>query len=132
VVGVLAVGTFLTVAGLVALHHVQRAAYGTLGRVGFVLALVGVLAATAVFVAASVLLSLVAILLGVIGLTLVAVAVARRPVLPHWSGFLALLGFVGLVAVGDPDFGSALNGVVWIVLGSLLRSARVAPAAAPV
>jgi hypothetical protein len=62
---------------------------------------------------------------------LLALAIARAPVLPHWSGFLLLVGFVALFAVGDGDGGIAFDGVAWLVIGYALRSGWTEGAPAP-
>ncbi len=122
----------LTLAGLVAVHVRQREAYSLLGRIGFALAFVGEVAATAVVVRPNEWSYLLAIAFGVVGFFLLSLAIARAPAMPPWSGFLLLVGFVALVAVGDGDFGIALAGAVWLVVGYLLASDRREPAVSPV
>ena len=132
-VGVLAAAVLLTLAGLVGVHLRQRDSYGRLGRVGMLLALVGEAAVGVASVRLNEWVFLVTAVTGLVGFVLLAVAIARAPALPHWSGFLLLVGFVALFAVGDGDFGIALSGVVWLVIGYALRSGwtETAPAARP-
>jgi hypothetical protein len=116
-------GVLLVSAGLVGVHLRQRAAYGRLGLTGFALALVGQLAAAAYFASASEATFAIG-LLGIIGFLLVTIAIFRAPVLPRWSGYVAYVGFVGLLIVGDADLGIAAAGVVWLVIGNALLAQR--------
>jgi hypothetical protein len=127
-IAVLVGGGVLVAAGLVAVHLRQRDDYGILGRVGFALAFAGQLLAAVIVFRATALTYLVALLLGLVGLLLLAFAIAKTRVLPQWSGLLLVVGFIGLLVVGDADFGIALAGAVWLVVGVLLRSERHEPA----
>jgi hypothetical protein len=130
-VGLIMGGVLLTVAGLVAVDLRQRKVYGMLGRVGFVLAVVGQLFAIPSLYRWSEWLFLLTVVPGVAGLLLLAIAIARAPVLPHWIGVLVLAGFIGLTIVGDADLGIAFAGAVWLVVGYLLWSERTEPAVTP-
>jgi hypothetical protein len=120
-IAVLAAAVLLTLVGLVGLHRRQRNAYGRLGRIGVVLALIGQVGAGAANIRWNEWVFLVG-LAGLVGFLLLALAIARAPALPHWSGFLLLAGFVGLLVVRDGDLGIALDGIAWLVVGYLLWS----------
>jgi hypothetical protein len=119
IVGVLIAAVLLTVAGLVGLHLRQRGAYGWLGRIGLALAAIGQPAAGVANVRWNEWVFLIS-LTGLVGFLLLALAISRKPVLPHWSGFLLFAGFVGLLVVRDGDLGVALDGAAWLVVGYLL------------
>ena len=120
-VAIVVVGALLVSVGLVGVHLRQRTAYGRLGLVGFVLTIVAQLATAAYLATTNEAPILVALVAGVIGFVLLTIAIVRAPVLPRWTGYLAFVGFVGLLIVGDADLGIAAAGVVWVVIGSVLR-----------
>lgn len=113
-------GTLLVGAGLVAVHLRQRAAYGKLGLTGFALAVLAQLAAAAYLATGSVITYTIGLLTGVAGFLLLTIAIVRAPVLPRWSGYLAFVGFVGLLIVGDADLGIAAAGLIWLMIGYAL------------
>jgi hypothetical protein len=63
---------------------------------------------------------LIGLLTGVIGFLVLTIAVVRAPVLPRWAGYVAYVGFVGLLIVGDADLGIAAAGLVWLAIGYTL------------
>jgi hypothetical protein len=65
---------------------------------------------------------LIGLVTGVIGFVLLTIAILRAPVLPRWTGYLAFIGFVGLLIVGDADLGIAAAGAVWLLIGWTLRT----------
>jgi hypothetical protein len=121
-IGVLGVAVVLTLAGVVGVHLCERDAYGKLGRAAIALALLGQAAGGLANVWLNEWLFLFAVLFGLGGFIMLTFAIARAPVLPAWSGYLLLVGWVGLFAVGDADLGIALDGVAWLVVGSALMS----------
>jgi len=131
-VGVLAVSVLLTLAGLLGVHLSERGTYGKLGRAAIALALVGQTFGGFANVRLNEWLAVVAVVSGLVGFILLTFAIARAPVLPAWSGYLLLVGWVGLYAIGDSDLGIALDGVAWLVVGYALRSDwEAAPAPQP-
>lgn len=132
VVGVLAVAVLLTLAGLFGVHLRERETYGKLGFAAIALALLGQAFGGFANIRLNEWLVLVAIVSGLVGFVLLTFAIARAPVLPAWSGYLLLIGWVGLFAVGDGDLGIALDGVAWLIVGYALRSDwETAPAPQP-
>jgi hypothetical protein len=119
-VAIVVAGAVLVCAGLVGVHLRQRTAYGRLGLTGFVLALVALLAAAAFLATSSEAPLLIGLLTGVIGFLVLTIAIVRAPVLPRWAGYLAYVGFVGLLVVSEADLGIATAGLVWIVIGYAL------------
>ena len=119
-VAIVTLGALLLCAGLVGIHLRQRAAYGKLGLAGTVLALIAQLATALFLVTVTEAPLLIALAAGVVGFLLLTVAIHRAPVVPRWSGYLAYIGFVGLLIVSDADLGIAAAGVVWLVIGYAL------------
>jgi hypothetical protein len=119
-IAIVVAGALLVSAGLVGVHLRQRTAYGRLGLTGFVLALVALLAAAAFLATSSEAPLLIGLLTGVIGFLVLTIAVVRAPVLPRWAGYVAYVGFVGLLIVGDADLGIAAAGLVWLAIGYTL------------
>jgi hypothetical protein len=119
-IAILVGGGVLVTSGLVAVYLRQREAFGLLGRVGFALAVAGQLLAAVVVFRVNEWTYVIALALGVVGLLLLAFAIARAPVLPQWTGLLLLVGFIGLLMVGDADLGIAFAGAVWLVIGYVL------------
>lgn len=115
-------GILLTLAGLAGVHLRQKQQYGVLGLIGFILAVAGQTASIADVFVVDRQLQLVTTLPATVGFVLLAFAILRSPVLAHWSGFLLLVGFVAFWTLQDVDFGIALDGVVWIVVGYALWS----------
>src|SRR5262249_48020272 len=124
VVVVLALAVLLTLAGLLGVHLRERDAYGKLGRAAIVLAFVGQAVGGVANIRLDELGAIVAVLSGLVGFVLLTFAIARAPVLPAWSGYLLLVGWVGLYALGDGDLGIALDGIApgW---SSATRSGRI-------
>jgi hypothetical protein len=131
-VGVLAVSVLLTLGGLFGVQLRQRDVYGRLGQIGLALAVVGHVAAGVLPVRLNEWV-LLAGLAGLIGFLLLALAIARAPALPHWTGFLLFAGFVGFLIVRNADLGIALYGATWLVVGYALRAgwAETLPEARP-
>ena len=100
----------------------QRAWYGRLGLAAFVLALVAQLASAAYLATANEIPILIGLVTGVIGFLVLTIAIVRAPALPRWTGYLAFIGFVGLLIVGDGDLGIAAAGAVWLLIGWTLRT----------
>ena len=121
-VAIVVVGALLVVAGLVGVHLRQRAWYGRLGLAAFVLALVAQLASAAYLATANEIPILIGLVTGVIGFLVLTIAIVRAPALPRWTGYLAFIGFVGLLIVGDGDLGIAAAGAVWLLIGWTLRT----------
>jgi hypothetical protein len=129
---VLCVAVSLTLLGLVGVHVCEREVYGKVGRAALGLALVGQAAGGFANVRLNEWGLLVALAFGLVGFVLLTIAIARAPVLPAWSGYLLLVGWLGLFAVGDADFGIALDGVAWLVVGATFLSRQAEISAAPV
>ncbi|HEY3205729.1 MAG TPA: hypothetical protein VGJ58_02140 [Gaiellaceae bacterium] len=123
-------GILLTLAGLIGVHLRQKERYGVLGLIGLVLAVVGQAASISDVFVVDRSLQLVTTLPATVGLILLAFAILRAPLLPHWSGFVLLIGFVAFWTLQDVDFGIALDGVAWIVVGYALWSGWAEPAIA--
>ncbi len=121
-----AVALVLTAAGLVGLHALQRGRAGLLGRVGFYIALAAIAArisgALLFLMGSSALewISLPGTVGMLVGFVLFGVATARAGVLPRWYG-VVLIVFMP-VSLPLAVYGTALFGLVLIVLGYALRS----------
>jgi hypothetical protein len=119
----------LTAAGLVGLHALQGRSYGLLGRVGLYVAVVSLLAralAAGVYLAGSSALSWISYPWGTIGMLVGFVvygfATLRARVLPRWCG-LALIVSMPL-SLPLAAYGTALFGVMFVLLGYALRSRK--------
>ncbi len=120
--GVSALALLLTLAGLVGVHLRQAGTYGALGAAGFVVALVGQAASTANAFTLNASVSLVTVLPAIVRFFVLALAILRRPALPHWIGFLLLVGFVAFWQLHAGDGGIAFDGAVWGLVGYALWS----------
>jgi hypothetical protein len=118
----------LTAVGLVGLHALQRGSYGLLGRAGFYLSLVAITArisGAVVFLAGSTALEWIsppATYSLLVGLVLYGIATLRARVLPRWYGLTLTLAMP--VSLPLPTYGTALFGLVVVVLGLALWSMR--------
>jgi hypothetical protein len=125
----LIVALLLTAAGLVGLHALQGRSCGLLGRVGFYIAVVSLLAralGAGVFLAGSSALSWISYPWGTIGMLVGFVvygfATLRAGVLPRWYG-LALIVSMPL-SLPLAAYGTTLFGVIMVVLGYALRARK--------
>ena len=116
-VAVVVAGALLVSAGLIGVHSGQRAAYGRLGLVAFVLTLVAQLATAGYLATGNEAPILVALVASVIGFPLLTIAIVRAPALPRWTGYVAFIAVVGMLIVGDADLGIAAAGLVWLAIG---------------
>ncbi|MDQ3589749.1 MAG: hypothetical protein M3392_05850 [Actinomycetota bacterium] len=129
------VALVLTAAGLVGLHSLQRGGYGLLGRVGFYIALAAVagrILGAVVFLAGSSALEWISLpgTLGMlVGFVLYGFATLRTRVLPRWYG-LALLASMP-VSLPLATYGTALFGLILVVLGYVLWLRKDTPAEQP-
>ena len=129
------VALLLTAAGLVGLHTLQNDSYGLLGRAGFYIALAAVAArilGAVVFLAGSSALERISLpgTLGMlVGFVLYGVATVQARVLPRWYG-LALI-VVLPVSLPLAGYGTALFGLILLVLGYVLWLRRGATTAQP-
>jgi hypothetical protein len=131
-VAVVVAGALLVNAGLIGVHLRQRASYGRLGLIAFVLTLVAQLATAAYLATANEAPILIGLVSSVIGFPLLTIAIVRKPALPRWIGYVAFIALVGMLIVGDADLGIAAAGLVWLVIGHELRThdtSDVGPAA---
>jgi hypothetical protein len=134
--GLLLLAALLTLGGLLGLDALQGGSYWNLGRAGFYIAAVGLLAqALAAFVllvgseALQWLLAPVGSLAVVVGLALYGAATLRAGVLAPWCGW-ALIAVPPIASFLNSKvfYGSiALFGVLWVALGYVLWSRRRAP-----
>ena len=133
----LLLAALLTLAGLVGLHALQGGNYGPIGRAGFYIAAVALLAqalaALVLLMGSEALLWLVApvgSLVLMVGLVLYGAATLQARLLARWCG-------AGLIVVPPIAFfslfygGNALFGVLWVALGYVLWSQRGASAQRP-
>jgi len=134
--GLLLLADLLTLAGLVGLHALQGANYGSIGRAGFYTALVALLAqalaALVMLMGSEVLYWLafpVASLALLVGLVLYGAATLQARVLAPWCGVvLIVVPPISFYAQSKVFYGSiALFGVLWVALGYVLWSRRGTP-----
>ena len=127
-VALFGVALLLTAAGLVGLHALQGGSYGLLGRVGLYVALAAVAArisGAVVFLAGSSALEWLSrpgTLAMLVGFVLYGLATLRARVLPRWYG-LALIVCMP-VSLPLAVYGTALFGLILVVLGFVLRSRK--------
>jgi hypothetical protein len=134
--GLVLLAALLTLGGLLGLDALEAASYWNLGRAGFYIAGVGLLAqALAALVlllgseALQWLLTPVGSLAVVVGLALYGAATLRAGVLARWCGWaLVVVPAVASFLNSKVFYGSiALFGVLWVALGYVLWSRRGAP-----
>jgi hypothetical protein len=138
--GLVLLAALLTLVGLVALDALQGGSYWNLGRAGFYVAAVGLLAqALAALVllvgseALQWLLAPVGSLAVVVGLALYGAATLRAGVLARWCGWaLIVVPLVASFLNSKVFYGSvALFGVLWVALGYVLWSQSGRPSERP-
>jgi hypothetical protein len=136
--GMLLLAALLTLAGLVGLHALQGGNYGGIGRAGFYIAAVGLLAQA--LGALGMLMGSEAIFLQwlvapagsltvLVGLVLYGAATLQAMVLPPWCGMvLIVVPPVAFYMNSKVLYGSiAFYGVLWVALGYVLWSRRGTP-----
>lgn len=122
------VALLLTAAGLVGLYTLQRGSYGLLGWVGFYIALAAIAArilGATVFLAGSSALEWISFpgTLGMlVGFVLYGVATLQARVLPRWYGLALIVALP--VSLPLAVYGTALFGLILLVLGYVLWSRR--------
>lgn len=136
----LLLAALLTLIGLVSLHALQGGNYEGIGRAGFYIAAVGLLAqalgalgllvgggAAEVFLQG--LVAPVGSLTVLVGLVLYGAATLQARVLPSWCGLaLIVVPPVSFYMNSKVFYGSiALFGVLWVALGYVLWSRRASP-----
>ena len=129
------IALLLTATGLVGLHTLQSYSYGLLGRAGFYIALVAVAArilGAVVFLAGSSALEWIS-LPGtsgmLVGFVLYGIAIVQASVLPRWYGLALIVSMpISLPLAG---YGTALFGLILVVLGYVLWLRRGATTAQP-
>ena len=128
-VALLILALLLTTAGLVGLHALQGRSYGFLGRVGFYIAFASLLAralGAGAFLAGSSALSWISYPWGTIGMLVGFVvygfATLRARVLPRWCGLALIVSMPLLLPLSA--YGTALFGVMFVLLGYALRSRK--------
>ena len=128
----LALALVLTAAGLVGPHALQKESYGLLGRAGFYIAVASLLARAlrdVLFLAGSSALQWIvwpSVLGLLVGLVLMGIATLRARVLPRWYGLTLIVSM--LVSLPLITYGTALFGVIVLVLGYALWSRKVTTA----
>jgi hypothetical protein len=129
------VALLLTAAGLVGLHTLQRDSYGLLGRAGFYIALAAIAArilGAVVFLAGSSALEWISMpgTFGMlVGFVLYGVATLQARVLPRWYGLALIVSMP--VSLPLAVYGTALFGLILVVLGYVLWLRRGATTAQP-
>ena len=125
----LIIALLLTAAGLVGLHVLQRNRYGFLGRAGFWIAVLSLLAravGAGVYLAGSSALAWISYPWGtigmVVGLVTYGVATMRTRMLPRWYGLALIVSMPLSLPLGA--YGTTLFGLIMGVLGYALWSRR--------
>jgi hypothetical protein len=130
------VAALLMVVGLVGLHALQRDNYGRIGRGSFYTVVVASLAQVlgiVVFLSGSEALNWLVFPVGFlavpVGLILYGAATLQARVLPRWCGLGLIIIPPTSIVLGD--YGGILFGLLWVALGYMLWSRRVASAEQP-
>ena len=129
----LIIALLLTAAGLVGLHALQRNRYGLLGRAGFWIAVLSLLAravGAGVYLAGSSALAWISYPWGTIGMVVgfvtYGVATMRARMLPRWYGLALIVSMPLSLPLGA--YGTTLFGLIMGVLGYALWSRKDADA----
>jgi hypothetical protein len=127
-VALLVLALLLTAAGLVGLHALQGESHGLLGRAGFYMAIAALsaraLGAVAFLLGSSALewISLPGTLGMLIGFVAYGLATLRAGVLPRWYGVALTVSVPASLPLAV--YGTALFGLILVVLGLALRSRK--------
>ena len=131
-VALLVLALLLTAAGLAGLHALQKESHGLVGRAGFYVALASLaaraLGAVTFLLGSSALdwVSLPGTLGMLLGFVLYGLATLRAGVLPRWYGLALALSVPASLPLAV--YGTALFGLILVILGLALRSRRGAAA----